>query len=310
VRLSGSDESNARICYNICFACFGQMLNLAKTLLSIMKESLESARNIHQILIIVCTIIGIYALSITKPINEYEYFHGELRRWENSLSNLNTMKIVNGDGEVFIIGHISEYPLAQIDKILSGSVYADDANIIPNTTKSDSISRVKAVITLTDSIMKFSLQPIWNQVRDKDISSAISYLKEKSFQFKNEPKNSEVDISGLKVTADYIKYVGPFLITALLLYLSSLTEHLIRTYSGRNTEPKSFPWLGLFPDLTSRILTVASILLLPNLVILTLIWKSSLPFVSACLWTLIILLTVGSISIRIVYRLFKLQVII
>ncbi len=58
-----------------------------------MKESLEAVRNIHQILIVVCTIVGIFAVSINHSPNKYDFALEEVVKLEIVLKEISDNRI-------------------------------------------------------------------------------------------------------------------------------------------------------------------------------------------------------------------------
>jgi hypothetical protein len=53
-----------------------------------MKESLESAQNIHQIIIVICTIVVIFAISIIPKPNPYEWAINDILTVEDTIVKL------------------------------------------------------------------------------------------------------------------------------------------------------------------------------------------------------------------------------
>jgi hypothetical protein len=94
------------------------------------------------------------------------------------------------------------------------------------------------------------------------IHEGKSILKTESHKVYTNPEY-EVDLSGLKVAGKYMYLVGPGISFCLLLYLTTLILHLKRNLQSREDFKTAsiFPWLGLFPNLISRVLMFLSILL-------------------------------------------------
>ncbi|PSL23463.1 hypothetical protein [Dyadobacter jiangsuensis] len=55
-----------------------------------MNESLQSARNIHQILIVVCTIIGVFAISVKPTENRFDLALNELKTLQAVMDSVNS----------------------------------------------------------------------------------------------------------------------------------------------------------------------------------------------------------------------------
>lgn len=69
------------------------MLNFAETLLQIMKESLESARNIHQIIIVVCAVVAGFSISLKPELNKFETALLNLQYIEYAFYEVNNTRV-------------------------------------------------------------------------------------------------------------------------------------------------------------------------------------------------------------------------
>ncbi len=96
-------------------------------------------------------------------------------------------------------------------------------------------------------------------IRHKSLGEAMEYLESKL--------DSEVDdiqLFNLKVSERRVVWVAPVVTFALLLYFLSHIKHLLFLYKNKpDRQLNQFPWISLYPDLLSKVLTFSTVFLLP-----------------------------------------------
>ncbi|MCF2501043.1 hypothetical protein [Dyadobacter chenhuakuii] len=58
-----------------------------------MKESLESARNIHQVIIYICAVIAVFALSLKVDLNKYDKARLSLQEINFAIEDVNANRV-------------------------------------------------------------------------------------------------------------------------------------------------------------------------------------------------------------------------
>jgi hypothetical protein len=122
-----------------------------------------------------------------------------------------------------------------------------------------------------DGFLLPALWPFWEEVSSMKPLQAygrISALQESS--------KKDMTIFGLTFTSDWVILVAPLTISLLTMYLFCHIAHITCLVHESDKAKKvmiHFPWKALFNDNFSRLLGDASIVLLPLLANLFLIWK-------------------------------------
>jgi len=114
------------------------------------------------------------------------------------------------------------------------------------------------------------------ELRSMDIPQALKYVEEKR---KELLEKQNVSLLGVKVSAGIATVLGPLATLVVTLGLLSYLLNALRLAS-RSAADAVFPWIGLFPDLLSRTLTLSSIVVLPPLVdslLLRRVWGATWP---------------------------------
>lgn len=334
-----------------------------------MKESLESARNIHQIVIVVSTIIGIFAFSIKQPENKFENALNELRALYATIESVNSYRhdLISSE----MLEGLSEEDKSSIDGMLVYGVsrfnsmqgklqkdtylhfktnwnLLDSVMIIKPSNITISASRGKDFSndelaffdgppvelhplplgdkwiweTRYDSLASYkyqfkkvgvlktggqatdfmpNLRAVWEYVKNLDYEDTRVFLQSKSAEA-NETDRNEVDLSGLKVAAEYMYLIGPFVLLSLLVYLTTLINHLISITKLRTHGEKAldFPWLGLFSHSLSDYISIISLQIYPAAVCVILVNKSNLGEPDTIIWSLcyFVIFAVTSLYLR------------
>ena len=112
------------------------------------------------------------------------------------------------------------------------------------------------------------LRSVWSLVDDKVPEEAKRVLLTEV-----EKSRRRISFFGVEIPALMVVLAGPFLAVVLFLYLLSYVQHLQSISKTETNTLSTFPWVALFPYIASRIVTFASILLLPPAAFGLLLWR-------------------------------------
>ncbi len=106
----------------------------------------------------------------------------------------------------------------------------------------------------------------WRFIKNKTVSEAKKVLTSASEDFQNRPQ-TDVDMTGLKISGKYMAIIGPAVSYALLIYILTLIQHIhsIINSDGAKTIAQSFPWFPLFFNNVSELLTIFTVAFYPFL---------------------------------------------
>ncbi|WP_427184888.1 hypothetical protein ACL598_05875 [Bordetella bronchialis] len=134
------------------------------------------------------------------------------------------------------------------------------------------------------------LDPVWLEIENLEPKAAVTHLYRKEKEAQN---RRTIDLGGMRVEEASVRVVAPIACFAISLFLlSSLT--MVRQRSVEQVEPGAkatadYPWMGLFSDPLSRVLTALTIAILPVVVpilmLLQLSEKLDLAFAMGVLFT-------------------------
>lgn len=326
-----------------------------------MNESLQSARNIHQIIIVVSTIIGVFALSTKTPLNKYQVALNELDTLQKVMLEVNAFRIrsfkqgmVVGLDDTYkrMLEKKTEYnggggvaglTLANIDAQFSSKWHTADSIMLvnPNRSKlgniilSDHVEQFdisdlplelhpandgwewtmtyhprasykyqfgKKDLYRNDPNVKVFLFPklksVWEFVKDKDFDQSRVILQNKADETKDSG-TSQIDLSGLKVAGELMYLAGPLILLVLLIYLTTLVEHLIAITRTNTDAVKAieFPWLGIFEGRLSENISIISLQIYPAAISIIMVYKSFLGEPYTIVWSLIYFAVFAFISL-------------
>lgn len=126
---------------------------------------------------------------------------------------------------------------------------------------------------------------VWDDIRDDDLPRAILRLEGMESRTAR-----SVEITSLHIPSALVPVAGPLVLWFLLLSLLSHVRHIGEISASDREMLKTFGWEPLYPSVTARILTFASIVLLPVIaVVLLMIYAPSL---SRILWILALMPTI------------------
>ncbi|MCF2502759.1 hypothetical protein L0663_05175 [Dyadobacter sp. CY107] len=319
-----------------------------------MKESLESARNIHQIIIFISAVIAVFALSLRTDLNKYDKARLRLQDINLAIKDVNEDRVkriksaaYEGNHKRFNlftdqsfyrnlrISDIRENLFQNWDSIDSIDLVYDGGNNMMIVRGSDSTFsagdfpvvakpsvgawrserdyyygsdyirafRLKGFFTADgnlDSLFS-DIQPVWFDVKNLSLESAMQNLAALS-AIEVQKGKGDVDVSGLKVTGDLIYIIGPSILLMLLIYLATLTVHiksLIKIKEQAETA-QSFPWLALFRNIWSKVISFISLIILPFFVSALIVYKTQLKcelMVTMLVAYLILFVGIGSILV-------------
>jgi len=260
-----------------------------------MIENLQSARNIHQILIVACAAIWIFSLSMPDEQNKYQQALDELVSLEELFmdTEANLRKEPTSYDSLNLLYRQDLYKADTLLQKLKRSNMSEIKQFF-NSTWNDAHGRVidRKILSLfiiehfryngLINGQKYANQSlplllnVWDLVRYETIEDSKRQLKSEAIEFAKKPE-SNLDIAGLHVNGSDIYIIAPFVSIALLVYLLVLVNHIIYNLVKEN-EPlvKSFPWMALFPTLLSQSLTICTLLVFPAVVSYTIIFRSPL----------------------------------
>jgi hypothetical protein len=115
-----------------------------------------------------------------------------------------------------------------------------------------------------------SLRPVWNDVKDLTIEGARDYLANTLYE-----KRTTAEFGGISFDARAVSFVAPLGTIAILLYLGAFIRNLTLAHVRAGEPIQDFPWIVLFSDFTSHVLTYTSIVLLPIVANVWLLAKTS-----------------------------------
>jgi hypothetical protein len=102
------------------------------------------------------------------------------------------------------------------------------------------------------------LRAISGQIASMSPSEASKYLEQKA----DAPK-PPLEFLGIAVEQKTAVLAGPLITLLLLLYFMSQVRHLGLGRHASDSVFTTFPWVGLFPDRVSKVLTYSSVVLFP-----------------------------------------------
>lgn len=102
------------------------------------------------------------------------------------------------------------------------------------------------------------LKQFWPLVRPMTINEAYAHIDEAS-----RGSEREVTILGLEINAGVARWAAPLLTALALCYLVGNLNHLIALARNKGDTLREFPWIALFPDRLSRVMTFLSLCILP-----------------------------------------------
>ncbi|GLU56119.1 hypothetical protein Dfri01_55800 [Dyadobacter frigoris] len=296
-----------------------------------MKESLESARNIHQILIVVCTIVSVFAFSLRPEMNKYEIALRELRGIEAAFHDVNIARAERIEKRIlgglpkgsfdFLIDSAYKYKTIKTLKSeltpmwneldSTNFIYAENDNLKKLSVENKHMEMRGLALTpasnsdlwkwerdyypdcdylracknkmyyahvgTADSLFA-NITPVWLDIKDMPWEDAKQRLVELSSADREKSKG-DVDLSGLKVAGEQMYLIGPGAIIVLLSYLLTLVLHIGRILTLKEDAilASSFPWLALFPNSYSHLLSIFSLVIFPILASGFIVSKSGLP---------------------------------
>jgi hypothetical protein len=102
------------------------------------------------------------------------------------------------------------------------------------------------------------LRPIWNQMKDLTIEGAQTFLNDELYE-----RRTTAEFGGITFDGTAISFVAPLGTIGCLFYLGVYVRQLARYIQREETKYEAFAWIAVFGDPLSRILTCASVTLLP-----------------------------------------------
>lgn len=110
----------------------------------------------------------------------------------------------------------------------------------------------------------------WNYVSTMTPTQALQFLQEKS-----DSSQKALTFLGLAVPKLITVWAGPLILSMITLFFISHVKHLNREAGGNVSFIKTFPWIALFPDSLSRVLTIFSIAIFPIISSGAVVWASA-----------------------------------
>jgi hypothetical protein len=113
------------------------------------------------------------------------------------------------------------------------------------------------------------LRPFWSQISDQTIDGADTLLSDRLFE-----KRTTASFGGITFDATAISLLAPITTACLLLYLGVYLRRCSIVKRTTAATTGDFPWIALFDDWPSRILSYASVAVLPLVVNIWLLLKT------------------------------------
>jgi|GEM_PF-4129496 len=145
-------------------------------------------------------------------------------------------------------------------------------------------------------------RPFWQEISTMNISEAIRYLQARADQQKG-----NIAVLGLEINVNLLGWGGPLLILALLSNLFVYLLHTSRLVQEEQNTVAHYPWVGFFPDASSALLRIASILVIPVLACIAVAIRSAPSSVLASIWSGIIGIVVCVLGVIVLYKLRSLR---
>jgi hypothetical protein len=150
-----------------------------------------------------------------------------------------------------------------------------------------------------------ALKKVWALVKDLDIESAVDILREKSREAEMQSRGT-LSLLGFSVGSRIASFVGPIIVTGLLLYLLTHVIHLIALKDDNPELLRTFPWICLFPNWLGRLLAFFSLIGFPLIASIWIVQVSSYPEIYIWILSGIYVLLVGTIGGAIFHKTNKL----
>lgn len=282
-----------------------------------MKESLEAARNIHQIIIIASSVMIIFSLSIPQKYDPVQSCLSSIRKFQREIPMLKNVKLTRyRDTSVVVDGaKIIEFinksemhvlrSLLPLDNIKYFKVGQDTCWLVPNRLKSvcglDTLKVDSLILTIGKAPLPFftherdfpwskhsskETDAIWEKIQDSKVAESINYLGGQI----NELKKSDVEITGLHIASNTMYIIGPIILAILILYLHSLAGHVLILAKNDPSTLATFPWLMLFREKFSKKLSYLSVVVMPVLASIVISVRSSINlgvfFILFCIYSI------------------------
>ena len=112
------------------------------------------------------------------------------------------------------------------------------------------------------------LRSVWSLVADKAPEEAKRVLL-----LEAERSRRRVSLLGVEIDTQMVIFAGPLLVVALFMSLLCHVRHLQRICQANTNLLCTFPWLPLFPDMVSRLISLLTVVLLPSAALCWLLFR-------------------------------------
>lgn len=116
-----------------------------------------------------------------------------------------------------------------------------------------------------------------------------------------------LEIVGLKVASKVAVIIAPVILLFLLLYMLALVLHLNKIFAVDKGTANTFPWMGLFTNRFSQVLTITSLVILPVLSASLIVFKSYSPISTKWQLGVIYLISFTLVSVYATWQIFRFQ---
>ncbi|TDE17697.1 hypothetical protein [Dyadobacter psychrotolerans] len=271
-----------------------------------MKETLESIRNFHNILILICAAGFLFSLSVKPKENPYSLTKSFLHDFATDVPSVRGMSIVDSINQPISSGEnilerfsnaeissiynlVSEWERIedsssnQKDSLMNSAIFlfvfggepADPHyNIVNRDSLSMLIDNYKNGFSLVADDSDFSTS--WNFVKNMTLNDAVNELESQVKAYDQLP-DSDANLFGYSVSAKHMPIIAPAIELLILLYILTLIRHAtsLTTIADKETL-KSFPWVGLFPGVMATFLTILTLFLFPLIAAMEVIFSTDL----------------------------------
>ncbi|MCF2502752.1 hypothetical protein L0663_05140 [Dyadobacter sp. CY107] len=258
-----------------------------------MKETLESIRNFHNVLVVVCAAGFLFSLSARPTINPYHFTKTVLLRFAQDVPLLNDSEFLNEDKSPILTGlqmaeifHKTEvrhiYSLVKERRVIAKDASVEKDSLMQAAVIKFLIDHVRGITypnyivrsSSFDSLLLPHEENFITIAEDSDFSKARGFVKNGTLNeaiaklgpesdiYEKQP-DTIANLSGFSVSGRHMPFIAPIIGFLLFLYLYALIAHASSLVEKDKTPLSWFPWIGLLSDNASRFLTPVTLIGFP-----------------------------------------------
>jgi hypothetical protein len=150
------------------------------------------------------------------------------------------------------------------------------------------------------------MRQFWPEIADLSPEAALKHLTSLA---KSTESQSQIEVWGLSIPSRIVTVTAPLLVVLSMLYVFSHIGHLRRHKHAFSKEISSYGWIVLFPDPLSRSISALSIVALPAVALIVLLYQTwqtlSSPLVAYSVAAIVVVSCIGVIAVRAIQTLAK-----